>query len=212
MITRQGSRKSQHHIPDWRCCYLWNEQCDGCDWITQESNAQPQKIFSREFAVCGSSVVVGASLELDPVLNHLQWRCDVMTDNTTFCRHCLWKYFEKLFGQKVNFHIIKQFMPEFCLGLSEGLKVSDMINHYPSMTLKNHPYSTTFQHWQGVFLCLALASFLMVEAAPARAGAMKKGGRLVSLPFCQKFWWEMVMMKMPPTPPSGTIPSLISHF
>jgi len=33
------------------------------------------------------------------------------------------------------------------------------------------------KHWKYVFLCLALASFLMVEAAPARAGAMKKGGR-----------------------------------
>jgi len=33
------------------------------------------------------------------------------------------------------------------------------------------------KHWKGVFLCLALASYLMVEAAPARAGAMKKGGR-----------------------------------
>ena len=37
-----------------------------------------------------------------------------------------------------------------------------------------------FQHWKGVLLCLALVSHLMVEAAPARAGAMKKGSRLVA--------------------------------
>ena len=33
------------------------------------------------------------------------------------------------------------------------------------------------QHWKSVVLCLALTAFFMVEAAPARAGAMKKGGR-----------------------------------
>ena len=46
---------------------------------------------------------------------------------------------------------------------------------HPNSTLT----TTMFQHWKGIFLCLALASYLMVEAAPARAGAMKKGGRLV---------------------------------
>ena len=33
------------------------------------------------------------------------------------------------------------------------------------------------QQWKSVVLCLALTAFFMVEAAPARAGAMKKGGR-----------------------------------
>ena len=113
-----------------------------------------------ELAVCGS-VDVGISLELDVVQlvrsSEMKVWCNII-DNTSFYR----KSFESLLTTQASTESLSDII------------LTDKMERAPRPSMLIKIFS---QHWKSVVLCLALTAFFMVEAAPARAGAMKKGGR-----------------------------------
>ena len=104
--------KVQRHIRHWRCCYLWNQQCEGCDWITQEGfNARQPK--SLQLRACRLWIIISCRWSLawigpSTVGSSAMKVSDVITDNISFRQHCLWKYFRMLFKQEVDFHTYNQ--------------------------------------------------------------------------------------------------------